>query len=169
MTYAMSRYAHGQGEKLARFVLPIASRTYAEWVDPVSASAWAGAEHGAQQWNARLRDSSTHVLVCERDDTSIAACAFVRLTEETAFFGGLYVEDVGRGLGRWLCDERIRISREAGAGAAMMLIRESNLPARTLAAKTGFIAVAEDPCTRLAAVPRLVYRMTLTSPALIPA
>ena len=169
MGYTLSRYAFGQGERRARFVVPIASSTYAKWADPASASDWASVEHGTQAWDSRLGDASTHVLVCERDDASVAGCAFVRLTEETAFFGGLYVEDTGRGLGRWLRDERLRISRDAGSRTAMMLIRESNAPARALAEKAGFVMVAEDPCTRLSTVPRLVYTMPLNAPALIPA
>ena len=166
MGYTVARYGIGQAERLAHFVLPIAVRTYAKWVDRESASAWAQTEHDARAWNSRLADPSTHVLAAEREDASIAACAFVRLTAETAFFGGLYVEDTGRGLGALLRDERIRISREAGARAALMLIRETNAPARALAEKAGFTTVGEDPCTRLAAVPRLVYRLPLSTPAL---
>lgn len=164
----MARCGIGQAERLASFVLPIAVRTYAKWVEPQSASTWAETEHGARAWDSRLADPATHVVAVERENDSIAACAFVRLTTETAFFGGLYVEDTGRGLGSFLRDERIRISREAGALTALMLIRETNAPARALAEKAGFAMVAEDPCTRLAAVPRLVYRLTLNLPAPVP-
>ena len=169
MSYTLGRYKLGQGAKLASFVLPIASRTYAKWVDPESASAWARSEHGMEAWTARLGDARTHVLVCERPDGSIAACAFVRVTDGVAHFGGLYVEDVGCGLGRRLCDERLRISREAGAHTAVMLIRKTNEPARALAAKAGFSMVDEDPCARLSTVPRLVYEMRLNAQILVPA
>lgn len=161
----MRRYTSGQGEGLARFVLPIATRTYAKWVDPASARDWAHSEHGVDAWNLRLDDPATHVLVFERLDESIAACAFVRLRGETAHFGGLYVEDVGCGLGRMLSGERLHISREAGARTAFMLIRATNAPARALAAKAGFVMAHEDPCVRLTTVPRLVYTMSLESPA----
>jgi L-amino acid N-acyltransferase YncA len=165
----MRRYESGQGDKMAAFVLPIATRTYAEWVDPASAELWARSEHGAGAWTARLDDATTHVLVCERTDGSIAACAFVRISGETAFFGGLYVQDVGCGLGSLLRDERLRISSDAGARTAVMLIRETNAPARMLAQKAGFEMDGEDPCTRLSTVPRLVYRKPLNAPALVPA
>jgi L-amino acid N-acyltransferase YncA len=168
VSYTLCRYGSGQGDKLADFVLPIASRTYAEWVDPQSAWGWAIAEHGAHVWSARLDDASTHVLVCERPDASMAACAFVRIRETTAFFGGLYVADVARGLGTLLRDERLRISREAGARTAVMLIRETNRPARILATKAGFEMVGEDPCTSLTAVPRLVYEKPLEASRLVP-
>lgn len=163
----MRRYESGQGDKLAGFVLPIATRTYAEWVDQVSAAVWAGSEHGAAAWAARLDDPTTHVLVCERADGSIAACAFIRITGETAFFGGLYVQDVACGLGSLLRDERLRIGREAGARTAVMLIRETNGPARMLAEKAGFEMAGEDPCSRLATVRRLVYEKPLNAPALV--
>lgn len=167
VSYRVRRYEPGQGDKLADFVLPIATRTYAEWVEPVSAAIWARAEHGAAAWAARLDDATTHVLVCERTDGSIAACAFVRITGETAFFGGLYVEDVACGLGSLLRDERLRIGRQAGARTAVMLIRQTNGPARILAEKAGFEMVGEDPCTRLATVQRLVYQKSLNAPALV--
>lgn len=125
-------------------------------------------EHGAEAWNARLRDPSTHVLVHERPDGSIAACAFVRICEETAYFGGLYVEDAGRGLGRMLRDERLRIARESGARIALMMVRQANEPARVHAEKAGFSVVGEDPCTFLSTVPRLVYAMALDAPVLLP-
>ena len=150
-------------------MLPIATRTYAKWVDPASAGQWAESEHGADSWNARLDDSQTHVLAFERPDGSVAACAFVRLRGETAHFGGLYVQDAGCGLGRQLCDERLRISREAGVRTAFMLIRATNEPARALAGKAGFSMAHEEPCARLATVPRLVYTMPLEAPALLPA
>lgn len=165
----MCRYGLGQAESLARFVVPIASRTYAMWADPVSAGAWASVEHGVHAWTSRLEDMATHVLAFERPDTSIAACAFVRISEGVAHFGGLYVEDVARGLGGRLGDERLRISREAGARTAMMRIRESNAPARALAEKAGFSMVDEDPCARLSGVRRLVYAKPLDAPALVPA
>lgn len=165
----MCRYTSGQGENLARFALPIATRTYAKWVDPASAREWAHAEHGADAWNARLADPATHVLACERPDGSIAACAFVRLSGGTAHFGGLYVADAGSGLGTRLCDERLRISRDAGARTAYMLIRATNAPARALAEKAGFAVAHEDPCPRLASVPRLVYTMPLDVQSLLPA
>ena len=168
MSYKLCRYELGQGEKLNRFVLPIASRTYAKWVDTAAARAWAQSEHGVAAWNARLEDASTHVLVYERPDESIAACAFVRVTDETAYFGGLYVEDVGRGLGRMLRDERLRIGRESGARTALMLVRQTNELARTHAEKAGFAMVGQQPCTLLSTVPRLVYAMTLNTPALLP-
>lgn len=161
MAYTLCRYGPGREAKLARFALPIAIRTYAKWVDSPSATAWAHLEHGADAWNARLVDATTHVLVCERPDESIAACAFVRIADHTAHFGGLYVEDAGRGLGTLLRDERLRISRETGARTAVMLIRETNEPARALAAKAGFTMVDVRPCTQLSAVPRLVYAMPL--------
>ena len=169
MGYSLRRYSPGQGDKLAEFVLPIATRTYSNWVGPVAAGMWAESEHGAGAWNSRLDDESTHVLVCERADGSIAACAFVRIASGTAFFGGLYVADVSRGLGTLLRDERLRISREAGAATAVMLIRETNVPARKLAERAGFELVAEDPCARLSAVPRLLYAKPLEAPALLPA
>lgn len=169
MSYTLRRYGLGQGTKLACFVLPIAGKTYSKWVDPASAGAWALAEHGVAAWDARLEDPATHVLVCERPDGSIAACAFVRLRGDTAHFGGLYVEDVSCGLGKLLCQERIRISRESGVRRAVMLIRATNGPARALAAKAGFTAVDEDPCARLSTVPRLVYAMSLDAPVLLPA
>lgn len=169
MGYTLRRYGTGQAERLARFVVPIASRTYARWVGDQSASGWARDEHGTGAWTARLADANTHVLVSERTDGSIAACGFVRIADHTAHFGGLYVEDVGVGLGRLLRDERLRISREAGAHTAVMLIRESNGPARLLAEKAGFQQVGEDTCARLSTVPRLVYSMPLSTPALIPA
>lgn len=164
----MCRYAAGRGEKLAQFVLPIATRTYANWVDAGSAVAWANSEHGVDAWNARLADPGTHVLACERPDDSLAACAFVRISGATARFGGLYVADAGRGLGSRLSAERLRISREAGARTAYMLIRATNTPARALAEKAGFAMAHEDPCARLASVPRLVYTMALEVPALLP-
>lgn len=168
VSYTLHRYEPGTGDKLAGFVLPIATRTYANWADPLAAGVWARSEHGADAWNARLEDAATHVLVCERADASIAACAFVRIREATAFFGGLYVEDVGCGLGTQLRDERLRISREAGARTAVMLIRETNAPARILAEKAGFETVGDDPCTRLSTVHRLVYEKPLDAPALVP-
>ena len=163
MSYSLRRYRPGQAEKLARFVVPIASRTYASWVDPDSASLWAAAEHGVPAWAARLDDTATHVLVYERRDASIAACAFIRLSRDTAYFGGLYVEDVGCGLGRLLLDERLRIGHDFGAQSAVMLIRETNTRARVLAEKAGFEATAEDPCGRLSTVRRLVYRRPLAA------
>ncbi len=169
MSYSLRRYASGQAEMLARFVVPIASRTYAKWVDHDSAALWAGAEHGAPAWAERLDDVATHVLVYERPEGSIAACAFVRIRADTAYLGGLYVEDVGRGLGRLLLDERLRIGRESGALTAVMLIRETNTPARVLAQKAGFEAIAQDPCGRLSAVPRLVYTKRLTAAVPVPA
>ncbi|WP_313675143.1 GNAT family N-acetyltransferase [Mycolicibacterium sp.] len=114
-------------------------------------------------------DSSTHVLVCERPAGSIAACAFVQITEETAYFGGLYVEDVGRGLGTMLVTERLRIARESGARTALMLVRQTNEPARNHAEKAGFSVVGEKPCQLVSTVPRLVYAMALDAPALVPA
>lgn len=169
MNHTLCRYTSGQGAKLARFVLPIAIRTYAKWVDPESASAWAHSEHGVDAWDARLDDATTHVLAFERPDQSVAACAFVRVTAETAYFGGLYVEDGGRGLGSSLSAERVRISCESGARTAVMLIRETNAPARALAEKAGFVMVAEEPCARLSSVPRLLYAMPLDAQVLIPA
>ena len=169
MSYSLHRYASGHAEKLARFVVPIAARTYARWVDDEAAIRWAGTEHGVQAWQARLDDSATHVLAYERPDGSIAACAFIRLRAETAFLGGLYVADVGCGLGRRLLDERLRIGREAGALSAVMLIREANTPARILAHKAGFEAVDHDPCGRLSTVPRLVYRKRLDAAVAVPA
>jgi ribosomal protein S18 acetylase RimI-like enzyme len=163
MNYSLRRYTSGQAEKLARFVVPIASRTYANWVDESSAALWAGLEHGVSSWTARLDDSATHVLAYERPDTSLAACGFVRLRDDTAYLGGLYVEDAGRGLGSMLIDERLRIGRESGALTAVMLIRETNTPARVLASKAGFDAVGEDPCGRLSMVPRLVYTKRLNA------
>lgn len=157
MTYSLRRYTSGQAEKLARFVVPIASRTYAKWVDHGSAILWADAEHGVPAWEARLEDPATHVLVYERTDGSIAACGFIRLGAETAYLGGLYVEDAGRGLGTQLLEERLRIGRESGVATAVMLIRETNTPARLLAEKAGFEAIDQDPCGRLSSVPRLVY------------
>lgn len=167
MSYTLRRYESGQADELAEFVLPIATRTYANWVDPIAAGVWADAEHGTAAWNSRLDDASTHVVVCERTDGSIAACAFVRISDSTAFLGGLYVEDVSCGLGTLLRDERLRIGREAGALTAVMLIRETNGPARKLAEKAGFEMVAEDPCARLSTVPRLLYAKPLD--ALLPA
>lgn len=79
MSYTLRRYHAGHGERLAQFVLPIAGRTYANWVDPDLAHSWATSEHGAESWNLRLADPATHVLAVERTDTSIAACAFVRI------------------------------------------------------------------------------------------
>lgn len=169
MSYSLHRYAPGQAEKLARFVVPIAIRTYAKWVDADSASVWADAEHGVAAWQARLDDSATHVLVYERSDGSIAACGFVRVNPDAAYFGGLYVEDVGCGLGRRLLDERLRIGRESGALRAVMLIRETNTPARTLAQKAGFEAIDHDPCGRLSTVPRLVYTKRLNAAVPVPA
>ena len=168
MDYKLCRYEAGEGEKLNRFVVPIASRTYAEWVDVGSARAWARSEHGVEAWNARLNDPSTHVLVYERPDESIAACAFVRISDGTAYFGGLYVEDTGCGLGRMLRDERLRIGRESGARTALMLVRQTNEPARTHAEKAGFAMIGEEPCPVLSTVPRLVYAMALNVPALRP-
>lgn len=165
----MRRYGSGPADKLACFVLPIAARTYADWVDPESADRWARSEHGVDAWRARLESVGTHVLVCERPDVSIAACAFVRVTDRTAFLGGLYVEDTGRGLGSRLRDARLRIGSAAGADTAVMLIRETNLPARILAEKAGFEVRGHDPCTRLATVPRLVYAKALNAPALVSA
>ena len=159
--YTLFRYGIGQGEKLAHFVLPIATRTYAKWVDAASARTWASSEHGADAWNTRLDNPATHVLACERGDSSVAACAFVRVTDGTAYFGGLYVEDTGRGLGSRLRDERLRISHEAGAHTAVMLIRQTNEPARLLAERAGFEVVGTDACTRLSAVPRLRYAKSL--------
>lgn len=169
MGYTLRRYEPDQGEKLAEFVLPIATRTYANWVDPAAAGVWAQSEHGARAWNSRLDDESTHVLVCERADASIAACAYVRINFGTAFFGGLYVGEISRGLGTLLRDERLRISRDAGASTAVMLIRGTNTPARRLAEKAGFEFVAEEPCSRLSTVPRLLYAKPLAVPALLPA
>lgn len=169
MNYRLCRYESGQGEKLNRFVLPIASRTYAKWTDPASARAWARSEHGVEAWDARLGDPSTHVLVYERPDESVAACAFVRIAGETAHLGGLYVEDVGCGLGRMLRDERLRIGRESGARTALMLVRQANEPARAHAEKAGFALLGEDPCTLLSTLPRLVYAMALDAPVLLPA
>ncbi len=169
MGYSLHRYAPGQAEKLARFVVPIAIRTYAKWVDDDSASVWAGTEHGAAAWQARLDDSATHVMVYERPDGSIAASGFVRVRAETAYLGGLYVQDVGRGLGRRLLDERLIIGRESGARTAVMLIRETNTPARLLAQKAGFEAVDHDPCGRLSTVPRLVYTKRLDAAVPVPA
>lgn len=169
MRYSLHRYAPGRAGKLARFVVPIASRTYAEWVDLSLATLWAGVEHGVSAWDARLGDSATHVLVFERPDTSIAACGFVRVTDESAYLGGLYVEDVGRGLGSRLIDERLRIGRESGAPTATMLIRETNTPARVLAEKAGFAATDHAPCGRLSTVPRLVYTQRLNAAVAIPA
>ena len=160
MSYKLCRYEPGQGDMLSRFVLPIAGRTYAKWVDTASAHEWARSEHGVHAWNARLADSSTYVLVYERPDESIAACAFVRITDEMAYLGGLYVEDIGRGLGRMLRDERLRIGRHAGARTAVMLVRQTNEPARNHAEKAGFSMVGEESCTQLPTVPRLVYAMT---------
>ena len=57
----------------------------------------------------------------------------------------------------------------AGAATAVMLIRETNAPARKLAERAGFELVAEDPCSRLSAVPRLLYAKPLETPALLPA
>lgn len=169
MKYEMRRYESGQAEKLAAFAVPIASRTYANWTDPASAGAWALSEHGATAWEARLSDPATHVLVCERPDFSIAACAFVRIGDDTAYLGGLYVEDVACGLGTRLRDERLRIGREAGVRTASMLIRETNAPARILAERAGFEIVDVEPCSRLSTVPRLRYSMRLTAPSLLPA
>jgi L-amino acid N-acyltransferase YncA len=165
MSYSLHRYGSGQGKRLARFVLPIACRTYAQWVDAAPARAWARFEHGVQAWNARLDDPFTHVLVCERTNGSIAACAFVQITGETAYFGGLYVEDTGRGLATSLREERLRIARESGARTALMVIRRTNEPARILAEKAGFSVVGEKPCALLPTVPRLVYAMALDAPA----
>jgi L-amino acid N-acyltransferase YncA len=169
MGYSLRRYAPGQADKLARFVVPIARRTYAKWVDDDSARLWADAEHGAAAWGERLDDPATHVLVYERADGSIAACAFVRLRADSAYLGGLYVEDVGCGLGRGLLDERLRIGRAAGALTATMLIRETNTPARVLATKAGFEAIDQDPCGRLSTVPRLVYTKRLNAAVPVPA
>ena len=171
MSYSLHRSAPGQAEKLARFVVPSASRTDAKWVDHDSASLWAGAEHGVSAWEVRLNDSATHVLVFERTNGSIAACGFVRVSGDTAYLGGLYVEDVGCGLGRRLLDERLRIGRESGALTAVMLVRETNTPARILAQKAGFEAIDQNPCGRLSTVPRLVYTKRLDSavPVSVPA
>lgn len=169
MGYTLCRYGLSQAENLARFVVPIASRTYAKWIEAAAAGEWAGVEHGVQAWTLRLEDPATHVLAFERPDASIAACAFVRISGEVAHFGGLYVEDVARGLGGRLRDERLRISLEAGAKTAVMRIRESNAPARALAEKAGFTIVEEDPCARLSAVRRLVYAKPLDVPVLVPA
>jgi GNAT superfamily N-acetyltransferase len=169
MSYSMRRYASGQAEKLARFAVPVASRTYAKWVAPDSAAMWADAEHGIAAWTARLDDPATHVLVFERPDGSIAACGFVAVREDTAHLGGLYVEDVGRGLGRGLLDERLRIGRESGAVTAVMLIRETNTPARVLAQKAGFEAKHQDPCGLLSTVPRLVFTKRLSAGVPVPA
>jgi len=169
MSYSLRRYESGQAVKLARFVVPIASRTYGKWVDHDSASLWAGAEHGVPAWEVRVNDPATHVLVFERSDASIAACGFVRISADTAYLGGLYVEDVGCGLGRRLLDERLRIGRQSGALTAFMLIRETNTPARVLAQKAGFEAIDQDPCGRLSTVPRLVYTKRLTAGARVPA
>jgi len=169
MSYSLHRYRPGQAETLARFVVPIASRTYAKWVDHNSATLWALSEHGMAAWTARLDDPATHVLVYQRPDASIAACAFVRLSRDAAYLGGLYVEDVGRGLGRRLLDERLRIGGEFGAMSAVMLIRETNTPARILAEKAGFEVTDEDPCGRLSAVRRLVYRRRLAASVPVPA
>lgn len=169
MSYSLHRYRSGQGETLARFVVPIATRTYARWVALESAGLWAAAEHGTPAWQTRLDDPATHVLVYERPNASIAACAFIRLSRDTAYLGGLYVEDVGCGLGRRLLDERLRIGREFGARTAVMLIRETNTPARVLAEKAGFEATEEDPCGRLSMVRRLVYRRRLAAPVPVPA
>lgn len=168
MGYTLRRYRPGQAGTLAAFVVPIATRTYADWVDPHSAGVWADSEHGLDAWNARLADPATHVLVYERDDGSVAACAFVRISAETAFLGGLYVQDIACGLGTGLRDERVRLARDAGARTAVMLIREANGPARLLAERAGFDMVGEDPCTRLSTVPRLIYSKTLEAPALLP-
>lgn len=169
MGYTLRRYTSGQADELARFVVPIASRTYAKWVDHDSARLWAGAEHGVLAWHDRLADPATHVLVYERPDGSVAACGFVRLHGDTAYLGGLYVEDAGRGLGTLLLDERLRIGRECGAQTAVMLIRETNTPARVLAQKAGFEAIDQDPCGRLSTVPRLVYAKRLTAALPLPA
>jgi L-amino acid N-acyltransferase YncA len=169
MSYSLRRYGLGQADKLARFVVPIASRTYARWADPDSAGRWAAAEHGVPAWKTRLDDPATHVLVYERPDASIAACGFIRLSRDTAYLGGLYVEDVGCGLGRRLLAERLRIGRDFGAQTAVMLIRETNAAARVLAEKAGFEAIEEDPCGRLSAVRRLVYRRPLAAPVPVPA
>jgi GNAT superfamily N-acetyltransferase len=169
MSYSLRRYRLGQAEKLARFVVPIATRTYARWVDLEPARVWAAAEHGAPAWQTRLDDPATHVLVYERLDSSIAACAFIRLSRDTAYLGGLYVEDVGCGLGRMLLDERLRIGRDFGAQTAVMLIRETNTPARVLAEKAGFEATDEDPCGHLSTVRRLVYRRRLEAAVPVPA
>lgn len=169
MSYSLRRYGLGQAEKLARFVVPIASRTYARWVDEDSASRWAVTEHGVPAWETRLDDPATHVLVYERPDASIAACGFIRLSRDTAYLGGLYVEDVGCGLGRMLLNERLNIGRDFGAQTAVMLIRETNTPARVLAEKAGFEATEEDPCGRLSTVRRLVYRRRLTAAVPVPA
>lgn len=169
MNYTLCRYTPHQAGKLAAFVLPIAGRTYARWVDPVSARAWALSEHGVDAWGARLGDTATHVLAYERPDASVAACAFVRITDTTAHFGGLYVQDAGCGLGTLLYTERLRISRESGVHTAVMLIRATNGPARALAEKAGFTAAGEDPCSQLSSVPRMRYSMQLETPALVPA
>lgn len=169
MGYSLSRYRCGQADKLAGFVVPIASRTYAKWVDHESASCWAGAEHGHAAWERRLADPATHVLAYERPNGSIAACGFVRVTGSTAHLGGLYVEDTGRGLGTLLLDERQRIGLESGAQTAVMLVRETNKPARLLVEKAGFNVVDQDPCGRLSTVRRLVYSKRLTAALPIPA
>lgn len=157
----LCRYESGQGERLSRFVLPIACRTYSQWIGTASARAWARSEHGVEAWNERLADPATHVLAYERADRTIAACAFVRVSDETAYLGGLYVEDVGRGLGRMLRDERLRIARESGARTALMLVRQTNEPARIHAEKAGFAVVGVKPCQLVSTVPRLVYAMAL--------
>lgn len=169
MSYSLQRYTSGRADALARFVVPIATRTYAKWTDHDSASLWADAEHGRIAWADRLADPATHVLVCERPDNSIAACGFVRLGAETAYLGGLYVEDVGRGLGTLLLDERLRIGRESGARTAVMRIRETNTPARVLAQRAGFDVIDEDPCGQLSNVPRLLYSKELTAALPVPA
>lgn len=169
MSYTLCRCQPGHADKLADFAVPIATRTYSEWVDASEALAWALAEHGIASWNERLADAGTHVLVCERPDTSIAACAFVRIAGDTAYLGGLYVQDVACGLGTMLRDERLRISREAGVHTAVMVIRSTNGPARALAERAGFAVVDERPCAHLSTVPRLVYEKRLSAPLLVPA
>ena len=63
MGYTLFRYGIGQGEKLAHFVLPIATRTYAKWVDAASARTWASSEHGADAWNTRLDNPAKRIIV----------------------------------------------------------------------------------------------------------
>lgn len=168
MDYTLHRYGPGQAVTLAGFVLPIAGRTYARWVDAASADIWALSEHGVRSWISRLNDAATHVLVYERPGASVAACAFVRIRDTTAHFGGLYVQDAGRGLGTSLYAERLRICRESDARTAEMVIRQTNGPTRALAAKAGFTVAGEDPCTRLSTVPRLRYTRRVRERALVP-
>lgn len=168
MNYTLCRYGPGRSADLARFVVPIAGETYARWVGHCAAVGWAHSEHGVDAWDVRLADPSTHVLVCERPDGSIAACGFLRITADTAHLGGLYVGDVARGLGTRLCEERLKISRAAGARTAVMFIRETNTPARALAEKAGFSVVDQRPCERLSTVTRLLYSMSLDARVLLP-